>query len=154
MARRIQIVLVVLLTIPGLIARHGSLVEHEHDGGADAHDHHALAGHVHHSHPHGGEASDDDATSDESPDEDGAPDDGDRHGHYPSAQVDAIRRPTLDDDVAARHSLSLAGATSVFLEPDRRSFGPAPSPGDRRGHPPSLKGRTTHRLIQGIGLLL
>jgi hypothetical protein len=153
---RLPALLIAFLAIPGLLVRQGTLVVHEHDGGSDPHHHSPLVGYVDHAHPHDHDARESDpARDDESSDEDGAPDDGDRHGHYQAVHAAAVRRTALGDDAGARQvGVAFSRVALPYEEPGRETFGPAPSPGDRRGHPPSRTGRTIDRLVQGIGLLI
>jgi hypothetical protein len=158
---RVHPLVIALFAIPGLIGRQGTLVEHEHAGGAESHEHAALAGYVAHSHPHphphphDGTQGTEPATDEESSEEDRLPEDGDRHGHFQSAHAAAARRMIPGDDPGARlAAVALTPLTLATEQPARRAFDPQPSPGDPNGHPPSRTGRTIDRLVQGIGLLI
>jgi hypothetical protein len=140
--RRVRLLVVALFLVPSLIARPGvSFFEHDHDGGSDPHDHHALAGHVHdgHSHP--------DDTEEEPIGED--PDD-DHHGHFRASHVDALHRLTLSDGLpapaATPHHAPCGIAACTSLAETRRLDGVATGP------PRSGPDRTLDRLVRGLGL--
>jgi len=170
--------LAVLFATVGMLARHAVLIEHEHAGGTDPHDHTSLTGYVRHCHAHDHDDHEDhddhadhddhddcddrnasdphDATSEGPSNDGGAPhdrdDDGDRHGHYVSVRAEAVRRLTIhDEDGALRVVSQLVDAcAAIAFEPP--AVEPPPSPEAASGHPPSRSGRAAARLVQGIGL--
>ena len=155
--------MIAFLAVIGLLTRPLSSVMHEHDGGSDPHQHVTLlgcVGHPHaHPHPHGGGASTDEpATEHRASDENGRPEDGDRHSHVQDAWAAAVRRTIVGDDGGARAmelmDLALRRAASEFQQPCHEAMRGSLCPGEGRDRPQPRTGRTIDRLIQGIGLLI
>ena len=150
--------LMALTALPGLLVRPGVWVVHEHDGGSDPHNDHgsALIGHVDHTHPHEHDVTESESAAGEDPsDENGDPEDGDRHGHFPGAHPVTASRANIGGQGGAERvpGRDLPRA-QAFERPERTEFDLSPAPGDSRGFPPSRTGRAVDRLVQGLGLLI